>query len=261
MDPFERKFLLNESNFNTLIDAGKRIEWALAQQAAAQREADLLDKSGMIKKPTEAVNKTVERIRQNAMKRNKALLAMISEMQEAVAKGVADPTEEGRENEHVLPQLQEKVLAPLNPKQFQDAVADLEKKNYQQLALKQETVRRNISSVLVTLKDMFEARVPPKAAVDHLAGFDAGEVVAGPGGFIEYRDEQPGVLADIIENDAAWIDAKVGDPAIRKLLVERLRGLDKFDPRYARLQSAYFQAIAQNFQAKAKKDKAKKEEE
>ncbi len=260
LDPFERKFLLNEKNFEAMVDAGKTIEWILVQQAAAQREADLLAKSQMVKKPTEEAKKATESLLNNAVARNQQLAALTAKIQEDVSSGIVDPAEEGRENEHVKPQLQDKVLGPLSSKQFKDALDDLNKKNYQQLALKQEAIRRNISAVLVSLKDMFEARVPPKAAVDHLAGFKAGEVVSGPGGFIEYRDEQPGVLADIISEDAAWIDVKVGDPKVRKMLIESLRGMDKFDPRYARLQSAYFQAIAQNFQAKAKKDTDKKEE-
>jgi hypothetical protein len=259
LDPFERKFLLNEKNFEAMVAAGKNLEWILVQQAAAQREADLLAKSQMMKKPTEEGKKAVDALLKNAVDRNRQLFALTTKIQEEVSTGVIDPAEEGRENEHVKPQLQDKVLGPLSTKQFKDALDDLDKKNFQQLALKQETIRRNISAVLVSLKDMFEARVPPKAAVDHLADFDAGEVIAGPGGFIEYRDEQPGVLADIISEDAAWIDARVGSPKVRQMLVESLRGMDKFDPRYARLQSAYFQAIAQNFQAKAKKDK--KEEE
>jgi hypothetical protein len=260
-DPFERKFLLNESNFETMIDAGKNIEWALAQQAAAQREADLLAKSLMIKKPSANVQKAVDRLLANATKRNQQLVQLIGKVQETVSKGVVDPDDPERENEKVRPQVQDKVLSQLDPKAFQNSLADLQQKKYIDLALKQETIRRNISSVLVSLKDMFEARVPPKKAVDHLADFDAGEVVAGPGGFIEYRDEQPSVLADIIEADGAWIDVRVGNPGVRKRLIEALRGIEKFDPRYARLQSAYFQAIAQNFQAKAKKDTNKKKEE
>jgi len=116
-----------------------------------------------------------------------------------------------------------------------------------------------LAGVLVSLVDLFGTPVPPKQAADHLAGLDPGEVVAGAGGFIEYRDEQPAVLADLIEKEGDWIDQQTGGPEVRKELVRRLREMAKFDPRHARLQSAYFQAIAQHFQALAKAKERKDE--
>jgi hypothetical protein len=261
LDPFGQPYLLRENNLDILIDEGKNLEWTLALQAAAGRESELIGANfageASLSDPAKAAR---DRLLKGSRVKAEEVVALVAKMQGVLGTGLQDPADPGRENEKVKPRIQEKVLSPLEAKQFQECLALLDRKEYREAATKQEGLRRNISGALVSLVDLFGMPVPPKQAVDHLAGLDTGEVVAGAGGFIEYRDEQPAILADLIEKEGDWIDQQTGGPEVRKELVKRLREMAKFDPRHARLQSAYFQAIAQHFQAQAKAKERKDEE-
>jgi hypothetical protein len=237
-DAFGRPYLLREKNLDVTIEEAKNLEWALVLAAAAQRESELLAAAAP------------DRLLKSTRGKCEELSALIGKSHAALLAGLQDPTDPAKENEKVKPLIEKKVLAQLDPKAFADALAQLDRKEYQALALKQDGLRRAISAALVSLADLLEAPVPPEKATDHLANLDTGEVVADSGGFIEYRDEQPAVLADLIEKEGGWIDQQVGNPDVRKEMVRRLRAMPRFDPRYARLQSAYFQALAQHFQAK-----------
>ena len=274
-DAFERPYLLRDKNLALAVDEGKNLEWALALQAAAQRECGLLaaaltptlspagrgqgEGAGELSAPGKAA---LDRLAKSARAKCAEVSDLIGKTHAALLSGLEDPTDTTKENERAKPLFQ-KLLTPLDPKAFQEALAQADRKEYHALVQKQEGLRRAISGALVELTDLLDKPVPPKPSEDYLAKQETGEVVEGAGGFIEYRDEQPTVLADLIEKEGDWIDQQVGNPEVRKELVKRLRAMPKFDPRHARLQSAYFQAVAQHFQAKAKgrKDDDKKEPE
>jgi hypothetical protein len=253
LDPFGQPYLLREKNLDLVVDEGKYLEWALALQSAAQRESEMIAEATNAGPNLSAPAKTaLDRLIKSSRGKCEEAAGLIVRMHSVLSAGIQDPAEPERENEKVKSRIQERVLSPLNVEPFHDCLAQFERKEYRGLVTKQEGLRRNISGVLVSLIDLLGMPVPPKQAVDHLANLDTGEVVAGASGFIEYRDEQPAVLADLIEKEGDWIDRQTGGPEVRKELVRRLREMPKFDPRHARLQSAYFQAIAQHFQAQAR---------
>jgi len=247
-DPFGRLYLLREKNLDVVVEEAKNLEWALVLAAAAQREAELL--AAAADEPPAQAKAVLDRLLKSTRGKCEELSGLISKTHAALQGGLQDPTDPAKENERVKPLIEKKVLGPLDPKAFEDAPAQLDRREYQALATRQDGLRRAISGALVSLTDLLDTPVPPEKATDHLAGLDTGEVVADSGGFIEYRDEQPAVLADLIEKEGGWIDQEVGNPDVRKELVRRLRAMSRFDPRYARLQSAYFQALAQHFQAR-----------
>jgi hypothetical protein len=259
-DPFERPYLVREQNLSVVVDEGRNLEWSLVLESAAQRESEMLaganDPAAALSAPGKAA---VERLVRSARAHGEEAAGMVGALQSRFQDGVQDPSDPEKAAERIKPLLQEKVLALLDPKAFRESLTQFDRKEYRDLALRQDALRRNVSGSLVALSDLIEALVPPKKPVDDLAKADAGEVVADAAGFIEYRDEQPSVLADRIEKDGAWIDEQSGSPEVRKALVRRLREMSKFDPRYARLQSAYFQAVAQHFQANAKEPKKHEE--
>jgi hypothetical protein len=256
-DPFDRMYLLNSNNFATVSGAARELEWGLVLQTSAQREADLLARMLADKDLTPSARAALERLEKASRRKTEELVGLVTRTQSGVASGIADPSDPERENEKVQPAVQEKVLAQLDLPAYGGLLAQYDKKDYAGLATKQENLRLSISAILLSLGDLFETRVPAKIVIDD----------AGPGGevddkgeYIEYENEQPAVLADRIEREGAWIDEQTGDPEVRKALVKRLREIGKFDPRHARLQSAYFQALAQDFQAKVRKDDKKKDD-
>ncbi len=253
-DVFDRNFLLRENNLAVVIDAAKDLEWSLVLQAAAQREAELLAgmKSWATRQLSQAAKATIVRLAKNSQAKNVELVGLIGKVQQTITGGVTDPTDPERENERVLPHLQNQVLSPLAPKEFHDALRQFEKRDFSNLALKQETLRRTLSSILVSLRDLLEERVRPPKVVEE--AFVASTITEAEGGY-EYEDELPPRVALLIEKEAEWIDKATGDPEIRKALVKRLQSMEKWDSRYGRLQSTYFQALAHNFTARAKKDK------
>lgn len=258
-DPFDRTYLLNSNNFVTVADASKELEWGLVLQTSAQRESDLLAKLSDAKNLSPLSKSAIERLEKASRRKVADLVGLVSKTQAGVAAGVSDSSDPERKNENVQPAIQEKLLSQLNVKEYGGMLAQFDQKDYRNLAAKQETLRLSLSSILLSLSDIFEARVPPVIVIDEK---DPGGPVDDSGAYIEYLDEQPAVLADRLEKDGEWIDLQTGDPEVRKALVKRLREIGKFDPRYARLQSAYFQALSQDFQAKARKgvDKKKKDD-
>lgn len=254
LDSFERKYLLNDTNFVAMFETGQELEWALVQEAAVRREAELLTSASQSKTVSQPAKTTMERILNYARSRNNEVVELIGKVQEKITGKVRDPTEPDRENEKVMPIISQKVLSQLDPKAFQEAVAEFARSNYGIAAQRFETLRGTISGILVSLKDMFQEVVPPKKEIDHLAGIKLEEVIE-EGRFIDYMDELPSVIADLIEKEGEWIDIRTGNSEVRKRIVKRLREIGHWDPRYSRLQSAYFHAVAQNFQVKAKKEK------
>lgn len=259
-DSFGQPYLLREGNLKTMIEAARDLEWALALQAGSKREAALLAEAKRAEKKSARFRRAVERITTSARRKNTEIAALIRRVHENVAGGVEDPTDPERSNEKVLPTLKEQVLEPLPPDAFTEAAKAFGAGNYDRLAMKQETLRRELSDALVTLYDLFEARVPQKPPTFDPFAEERGVTEVKEGLFIEYADETPEALADRLEEDGAWIDARTGDPEVRKRLIESLRGMSRFDARYARLQSAYLQAVAQRFQAKAKKQTNEKDD-
>ena len=261
LDPFKRPYLLRGENLRAVIEAARNLEWALVLQAGSQREAAILAQAKRAKTPDPAFAKAVADVTASARRKNTAVAALIRKVQQDVARGVRDSTDPERANEAVLPSLKKAILDPLQPGPFEQWPKAFEAGEYEKLAMTQDGLRRGISDALVTLYDLFDARVPPKPpTVDPFAD-EHGVATAGKGGVIDYEDEKPNVVAGRIEKEGKWIDVTTGDPEVRKRLIERLRTIGKWDPRYARLQSAYFQAIAQGFQAKAKKREDEKEEQ
>ncbi len=252
-DEFDRKFLLREKNLEVMIEAGKNLEWVLALQAAAQRESQILAKFVEAKAKTPAMQAAADRIKKAALARNQQILGLVEGVHKAVKEQVTDPEDKEKANEKVKPQLTEQVLQPLAVDQFKSALADFKNGGYAGVAQSQESMRRSISAVLVSLKDLYEARVPERP-VD-IVEEGSTEVVEEIDGRIEYRDEAPEVLAELLEKEGGWIDEVVKDPQVRARLIKELRERKKFHTRYSRLQSAYFQAVAQNFQARANKKK------
>ncbi len=263
LDSFGQPYLLRESNLRTMIDVARNLEWALVLQAATKRESALLAEAKRAALPGATFKQAVERITASAREKNAAIVATIRQFREAVAQGIADPTEPERSNEKVLPTLTDKILAPLPLAPFEECVKAFEAGTYDTLAMKQDGLRRALSDTIVTLYDLFESRVPPKPPIFDPLAQDYGTREAGPGLLIDYADEKPDAVANRVEKDGAWIDAITGDANVRKQLVERLRKMSDFDRRYSRLQSAYFQAVAQRFEAKAKttEEEPKKEPE
>jgi hypothetical protein len=257
-DPFDRTYMLNANNFVTVANASSELEWGLALQTSAQRESELLAKAQELKDLSPLGKMAVERLEKASRKKVEELIGLVNKTQAGVTAGVVDPTDPERDNEKVQPAVQEKMLSQLDAGEYGGMLAQFDKKDYQNLAAKQENLRRSLSSILLSLGDLFEARVPAKKIVE-----DEGPIgdVVDDGNFIEYTEEQPSALADRLEKDGEWIDKQTGDPEVRKALVKRLREIGRFDPRYARLQSAYFQALSQDFQAKARKDSDTKKKE
>jgi hypothetical protein len=250
-DPFDRPYLLREGNLEAMVEAGRNLEWALVLQAAAAREARLLAAIRSMKDPGEIVTAVAANMTDKARKQNTEIAALIRGFHEGVSGSVRDPEDPERYNERVRPELEKKLLKPLRGEAFAAWAKPFEAKRYQELATAQDGLRRDLSDALVTLYDLFEARVPAKPPTFDPFKEDRGVVEAGEGLFIQYRDETPAALADRIEQEGEWLDSRTGDPEVRKRLIATLRGLDTFDVRYARLQSAYFQAVAQEFQARA----------
>ncbi|MBA4388615.1 MAG: hypothetical protein C0404_11585 [Verrucomicrobia bacterium] len=256
-DAFERKYLLREKNLTSVVDASKELEWALSLEANAQREAELLAAASQ-QKLSPRGKAAMERIEKSARKKAEEIAVIIAKIQTGVTSGVTDPSDPELENEKVKARIQDKMLGPLDPKEFTSIVGQFDKKDYQGAAIKQESMRRSISTVLLALADLFDDRVKPKEAV--AIAFDPTSTNTA-GGDWEYEDEKPPVVADKIEKEGDWLDQVTGDPEVRKALVAKLRGMQEFDPRYKRLQSAYFQAMALDFQAKAKDKKKKKDDD
>ncbi|MFW6158017.1 MAG: hypothetical protein ACOC8E_01510 [Planctomycetota bacterium] len=260
-DSFGQPYLLRQENLETMVEAARNLEWALALQAGSKREAALLAEAKRTKKKSARLRQAVERITESARRKNVEIAQLIRRVHGNVSGGVEDPTDPERSNEKVLPTLKEQVLEPLPPDAFAEAANAFGAGDYETLAMKQETLRRELSDALVALYDLFETRVPQKPPTFDPFAEERGVAEAKEGLFIEYADETPEALADRLEEEGAWIDARTGDPEVRKRLIERLRGMSRFDARYARLQSAYLQAVAQRFQAKAKKESDEKDEE
>ncbi len=243
-DSFGRLYLLNGKNLHIATDAYRDIQWAWVINNMCAREAKALS---LLKNDTRFRKQLAETV----LRHVKHLATMVETAKKALQERITDPEDKERSNERVKPTIQEKVLSELDGEQVDKAVQAVQDGKYDQAALLLQSYRARLANSLLAMKDIFEMPVPPKKVVDYLATAKVGEVVAGPGGFIEYKDETPQALAKRLEEEGKWIDQAAG-PEVRKMLIERLKSLKGFSPKYARLQSAYFQALAQHFQAKAK---------
>jgi hypothetical protein len=218
-------------------------------QEAAVRESELLARAKELKRPTETCRTAVARLKQSARTRNNLLLAMMERTQETVSSRITDPDDPERQNEKVRPLLQERVLDPLTPEEFKGLLEQFEREDYAKLALKQESLRQRIFGAVLSLRGMFHDYVPPKPPAPkpkkkkdepHLR-----EDYPEP-------DESPKAVAAWLEKHGAWLDVHLGDPEVRRALIEKLRGMDRFDDRYWRLQSTYLKFLAQGFRPKSR---------